>query len=102
MVDIDWECMGLEGWNVTSILIMGNFLYMLNGAHVILIILVNCLWLQGVEHASYKQLVDLIAHLSRKQEVLPCTLTLSSPIGAANDAHQGGVEPEYVVPDRNN
>ena len=55
-----------------------------------------------MEHASYKQLVDLIAHLSRKQEVLPCTLTLSSPIGAANDAHQGGVEPEYVVPDRNN
>ena len=75
----------------------------LNGAYVVLIILINCLWLQGVEHASYKQLVDLIAHLSRKQEVLPCTLTLSTPIGAAADnAHQGGVEPEYVVPDRNN
>lgn len=64
------------------------------------VIIVSCLWLQGVEHASYKQLVDLIYHLSRKQEVLPCTLTLSTPIAATDNARQSGGESEYVVPDK--
>lgn len=60
----------------------------------------RCLLLQGVEHANYKQLIDLIHHLSRKQEVLPCTLTLSSPVTAPDNALQGEDESEYIEPDK--
>lgn len=56
--------------------------------------------MQGMEHANYKQLIDLIIHLSKKQEVLPCTLTLSSPVTAPDNALLGEDESEYIVPDK--
>ena len=56
--------------------------------------------MQGAEHANYKQLIDLIIHLSKKQELLPCTLTLSFPVTAPDNSLQGEGEPEYIVPDK--